>query len=245
MTELLQPINSVVCAGAFQVNGPAGVGTGPFVCPFGTNAVLTTITTTGPTIFTPNIPGSGPIFQNGGIPIPAANTAAYPAAIPELICNFVAQPANVTITTIQAMATCPMAANVQNSNGKILRVTGHLVFSNGTTTQSTISLTEGGITPMTITPIVTSAATTNAQQTFDYYLTTASTGTAGTLEGHGTLCTQLTATNTTALSCSADALTAVSAAINLAAANNLVINITETSSTSTATLRDAQVWLLN
>jgi hypothetical protein len=245
LTELLQPITTTVCAGAFQVNGPAGPATGPFVCPFGVNAVLSSLVTTAATVSTPNIPGSAPVFQTGGIPIPGANTAAYPAAIPETICNFIAQPANVTVTTIQVMATCPLTANVQNSIGKVLHITGHLVYTTAGAPVMTISVLEGGITPIAVTGVATTGAATNGQVSFDYYLTTALTGATGTIEPHGLLFTQNNTALGTTLGVYADQNTAASAAINLTAANTLTINITSTVALSTTTLRDAQVVLLN
>ena len=247
LTELLQPITTTVCAGAFQVNGPAGPGTGPWVCPIGTNAVLTSITTTAATVFTPNIPGSGPTVQNGGIAIPAANTAAYPAAIPELIANLNATTALATITSAQTFASIPLAANVQNSAGKVIRITGHGVFTTSNAGTITLAVTEGGITPISVAGSANTAASeTGAQFSFDYYITTASTGTAGTLESHGQFCDQLSGTLSTAMVCTNDQNTAVSASIGLTTANTLAITFAVSGSGfSSATLRDAQVWLLN
>lgn len=247
LTELLQPLNTTVCAGAFQVNGPLGPGTGPTVCPIGTNAVLTSLLFTAASNVVPNIPGNSNVL-NGGSAIPASNTAAYPAMIPELIANVNPTTALSTITTIQPFVTIPLAANVQNSAGKVLRITGHGFYtSSAQTGTATISITEGGITPMTVTtPAITTGGQTNAQFSFDYYLTTTTTGSAGTLEGHGSLCFQVgTSANGAALPCYEDQITAASSAINLTAANNLAINITMTTSTTSAQLRDAQVWLLN
>jgi hypothetical protein len=245
LTELLQPINTTVCAGAFQVNGPNGVGTGPFVCPIGTNAVLTSLVTTAGGNVIPNIPGTATQAASG-IAIPANNTAAYPAMIPELIANVIAMPALTTVTTAQTFVTIPLTAGVQNVVGKVIRITGHIIASEATTGSTfTLAVTEGGITPMTITSIATTGALTNGQINFDYYLTTAANGSAGTIEGHGNLDLQPSATNTLALSRSADTLTAVSSAINLTAANNLALTIAASNSASSIQLRDAQVWLLN
>lgn len=224
LTETLQPMSTAVCAGAFAVSGGAGM----TVCPFGTNAVMTSL-----------VAGAG---------VPLQNSAAFPAAIPELICNLIAQPANATITTIQVMGTCPLAAGIQNVSGKAMRVTGHLVYTSGAQTGTmTISVLEGGITPIAVTSgAIITGGQTNAQAEFDYYITTAFTGAAGTLESHGNLKINLaTAANGSALSTFQDQNTAVSSAINLTAANSLTINITMSSSTTSATLRDAQVWLLN
>lgn len=247
LSELSQPITTTVCAGAFQVNGPTGPGTGPWVCPFGVNAVLTSITITAATASTPNIPGTVAVI-NGGLAIPSLNTAAYPAAIPETICNLLPQTARTTITTIQPMGSCILSAGIQNSVGKILHITGHGIYTSSAQTGTmTISLTEGGITPMTVTSAaIVTGGQTNAQFTFDYILTTSLTGTSGTLEGHGTLAVNLaTAANGNILSVYEDQITAASSAIDLTAANTLVANITMTSSTTSAQLRDMQVVAMN
>jgi hypothetical protein len=230
LTETLQPITTAVCAGAFNVDGPAGLGTGPVVCPIGTNAVLTSLTFTGSAI-------------------PTQNTAGYPAALPELIANLVQVPTLSTITTAQTFSTIPLRQNVQNFPGKVMRITGHGRYTSGAQTGTmTIAMTEGGITPVTVTSkALTTGGQTNQAFTFDFYITTNKTGATGTLWGHGTLCPNTaTGTQTTdPLNCSADAISAVSSSINLTAQNNLALTIAMSSSTTSATLDDAQVWLLN
>lgn len=229
LTETLQPITTTVCAGAFNVDGPAGAGTGPIVCPIGTNAVLTSLTFT-------------------GAAIPTLNSAAYPAAIPEMIANLVQVPTLSTITTAQTFATIPLRANVQNGPGKVLHITGHGRYTSGAQTGTmTIALTEGGITPITVTSAaIITGGQTNAQFAIDYKISTNKTGSAGTVWGHGQLCVNLaTAANTAGLTCSNDALTAVSAAINLTLQNNLAATIAMSSSTTSATLDDLQVYLEN
>lgn len=219
LTETLQPMTAVVCATAFVDQ------TGTTVCPFGTNSVITSVVT--------------------GAAVPSQNTAAFPAAVPQLICNLIAQPANTTVTTIQVMGSCPLGAGIQNVSGKVLHITGHLVYTTAGAPVITISALEGGITPLAVAGVATTGAATNGQVAFDYYITTAFTGTAGTLESHGLLSVQNNTALGTALGVYADQNTAVSSAINLTASNTLGINITASVSLSTATLRDAQVWLLN
>jgi hypothetical protein len=221
LTETLQPMSTAVCAGAFAVNGGAGL----TVCPFGTNAVMTSLVT-----------GAG---------IPLQNSASFPAAVPRLICNLVAQPANVTITTIQQMGSCILGAGIQNVSGKSLHVIGHLVYTTAGAPVITISALEGGITPIAVAGVATTGAATNGQVDFDYHITTAFTGSAGTLESHGLLAVQNNTALGTALGLYADQNVAVSSAINLTAANTLGLNITATVALSTATLRDLKVYLDN
>lgn len=239
LTELQQPITTAVCAGAFQVNGPSGPGTGQTVCPFGTNAVFTSLLFTPAGNTVPNIPGNAAAV-NGGQAIPATNTAAYPAGIPELACNLLPQTTNVTITTIQAMGSCVLQPNVQNTIGRVLHVKGYGVFTSGAQTGTmTISLTEGGITPCTVTsPAIITGGQTNSQFSFECYLSTLSTGSAGTLTADMTLGVNLaTANNVLPLSINQDNIHgAASSAINLTVTNTLTTNITMSSSTTSATL---------
>jgi hypothetical protein len=223
LTETLQPMSTAVCAGAFAVQSAL------VVCPFGVNAVMTSLVT-----------GQG---------IPLQNSAAFPAAVPQLICNLLPQTANVTITTIQTMGSCVLGPGIQNVSGKLLRVTGHGVYTTATQTGTmTISVTEGGQTPIAITSAaIITGGQTNQGFNLDYYVTTSLTGSSGKVEAHGALCVNV-ATGTQsaiAMACSQDTNTAASSAFNLTASNTLAIAITMTTSTTSATLRDAQVWLLN
>lgn len=247
LTEIIQPITTAVCAGAFQVNYPyATNGVNQFsptngnppaaptlpgitVCPFGVNAVFTSLTTTGASI-------------------PLQNSAAFPSAVPQMVCNFTPTTTLATITTIQTFAKCVMAPGIQNVTGKVLHVTGHIIYTSGAQTGTmTISATEGGQTPVAITSgALVTGGQTNAQASFDYYITTALAGPTGKVEGHGTLAVNLaTAANGNILSVYADQNTAAATAFDLTAANTLGIAITMTSSTTSATLRDAQVVLMN
>lgn len=219
LTETLQPMTTTVCAGAFQV------ATGLTVCPFGVNAVITSVVT-----------GPG---------IPLQNSAAFPAAVPQLIGNLLPQPANTSVTTIQQMGSFILGPGIQNSTGKTLHVVGHLVYTTAGAPVITISVLEGGITPIAVAGVATTGAATNGQVAFDYHISTSLTGATGTLESHGLLSVQNNTALGTALGVYADQNTAASSAINLTASNTLGINITATVSLSTATLRDAKVYLEN
>lgn len=256
LTELSQPITTAVCAGAFQVNGPGqagttnflnGTGTGPWVCPFGTNAVFTSLVFTAATAQTPNIPGA-PAVLNGGLAIPSTNTAAFNPLTPQMVCNFAPMTARTTVTTIQTMGSCPMQAGLQNRIGKVLHVTGHGLYTSASQTGTmTISLTEGGQTPIAVlSAALTTGGQTSAQFSFDYYVTTASTGTAGTVEAHGLLFLQgASAANGTAMIVYADTNTGTATAFDLTASNTLAMTVTMSSSTTSVTLRDAQAVLMN
>lgn len=226
--ETLQPVTTAVCAGASSVTVPGG-NTIP-ICPFGTNAVLTSLTTT-------------------GMGIPAQNTASFPAAIPQTICNFIAQTANATVTTIQTMATCPMGAGIQNQLGKTLHITGHGVYTSSAQTGTmTITASDGGQAVIAITSAaITTGGQTAAQFSFDYYITTALTGTAGKVEAHGILYFQgASAANGTALTMYGDTNTGLNGTgWDMTATQSLLLRVTMTTSTTSVTLRDAQVVLMN
>lgn len=248
LTELQQPITTAVCAGAFAVNGPSGPGTGQVVCPFGTNAVFTSLLFAAAGNTVPNIPGTQAAV-NGGQAIPATNTAAYPSGIPELVCNMLPQTARATITTIQPLGSCVLQPNIQNTIGRVLHIKGYGVFTSGAQTGTmTISMTEGGITPCTVTsPAIITGGQTNSQFSFECYLSTNSTGSAATLTGVETLGVNLaTANNVLPLSINQDNIHGVaSSAINLTVTNTLVANITMSSSTTSAQLTSAFVYLEN
>ena len=249
LTELTQPMTTTVCAGAFQVNGPNGPGTGVTVCPFGVNAVLTNIVIVAPTVFTPNIPGASTGFPAAGTPIPTQNTAVFPAAIPQLVCNLLPQTALSTITTIQVLGSCPLGANALNSIGKVLHIAGQGVYTSSAQTGTmTLSLVMGGITPMAITSAaIITGGQTNAQFDFDWRCVTSLTGATGTLVCTGLQDVNLaTANNLAALTREADNIHgAASSAINLTGALTATMNITMSASTTSAVLNTAEVYLEN
>lgn len=98
------------------------------------------------------------------------------------------QTAVTTLTTIQPIGTfTALQAGIQNVVGRTLRVCGAGVASVGSGTPTlTISLTEGGVTPV---GMVTGALAVANNQPFNFCTTvgTASAGATGTLESHGWL----------------------------------------------------------
>lgn len=160
-----------------------------------------------------------------------------------------AQTAVTTVTTAQTMGSVVLTAGFQNIVGRTLRICGAGIYTTpGTTTPTmTISLIEGGITPITITTAALSVtATTSAPFQFCFTSTAATTGATGTLETHGYVMANISA-NTPAAAAPVylDTNTAVSSAIDLTAANTLAVQVAANSAISSVQLRQLTVVALN
>lgn len=168
---------------------------------------------------------------------------------------FNAQTANATVTTAQAMATLALNANAQNVVGRTLRICASGIYTTPGTTAPTLtfSITEGGITPFTITTGATdTGGATDLQWHFCADITTAalstsaSPSTTGKLETHGQLAVNLTAnTKGGALTTYADQNTAISSAINLFTANTLSINVAASATVTSVQLRQMTIQLVS
>ena len=217
-SEVLQPLTTAVCAGAFQVGG------GITVCPFGANAVFTSLVSTGYT---------GPALSG------AANTAG--------VVNLTAGPqtAVTTVTTAQAMGTWTLAAGAMNVQGKKMRIKGYAVFSNGATTPAiTLSVKIGSsITPVSIVGAANANTNSSAPLPFDIVIQTTTTGSSGADEAHGCMqdATSAAWSSGTAMVTYCDNNTAASSTYDHTAANALAINIAATAALTTVTLRDLSI----
>lgn len=204
---------------------------------------------------------SGPLSGTcaGGAPslgIDALNQVVYGCGTPHVwqayattIAALTAQTAVTTVTTAQTMGSVALTAGFQNVAGRTLRICGAGIYTTpGTTTPTmTISLIEGGITPITITTAALSAtATTNAPFQFCFTSMAVSTGATGTLETHGYVMANISA-NTPAAAAPVylDTNTAVSSAIDLTAANTLAVQVAANSAISSVQLRQLTVVALN
>jgi hypothetical protein len=216
-TEVLQPLSTSVCAGAFTVAGNT-------VCPFGANAVFTSLVSTG---------YAGPALSG------AANTAG--------VLNLTAGPqtAITTVTTAQTMASWQIAAGAMNVQGKKMKIKGFLTFSNGATTPAiTLSVKIGSsMTPVSIVGAANANTNSNAPVEFEAYVQTTTVGTSGADEAHGCF------RNATAAAWSSGASmlsfcdnnTAASSTYDHTVANTLALNIAATAVLTTVTLRDVSI----
>lgn len=165
-----------------------------------------------------------------------------------------AQTAVTSVTTAQTIGSVALNANAQNVVGRTLRICGFGIYTSpGTTTPTlTIALTEGGITPVSITTAaVSSTASTNMPFRFCFTVTTASISTSaspattGTLEAHGFLNANISAnTPAAALADYSDTNTAVSSALNLFSANTLAVTVAASSTITSVQLRQMTVELV-
>lgn len=220
-SEVLQPIATTVCAGAFVTPVPGG---GGLVCPFGANYTLTSLVSTG--YATPAISG-------------APNTAG--------VVNLTAGPqtAITTVTTAQTMGSWPLAAGAMNVQGKKMRIKGELMFSNGVTTPAiTLSVKIGStVSPVSIVGAANANSNSNAPLYFEAEIQTTTTGTSGADEAHGRFCETVGAawSSGTAVVCYLDGATAASSTYDHTAANTLALNIAATAALTTVTLRDVSI----
>lgn len=216
-TEVLQPLSSSVCAGAFTAAGMT-------VCPFGANYTLTSLVSTG--YATPAISG-------------APNTAG----LIQLTAG--PQPAITTVTTAQTMASWTLPAGAMNVQGKRIHIHGQLMFSNGATTPAiTLSVKIGSsVTPVSVVGAANANTNSNAPVDFDFTIQTTTTGTSGADEAHGCFTDTVAAawSSGSASPVYCDGNTAASSTYDHTAANTLALNIAASAALTTVTLRDVEI----
>lgn len=155
---------------------------------------------------------------------------------------FIPQTALTTVTTAQNFFSVALNAFQFNKLGRLFQVTGQAVFTTANAATFTIALTLGGVTLCSIVAgAATAAAITNGQLYFNFVCIVVTTGASATLETHGSISVQLSGTTTTAVPQYMDGNTAVSSAVNLTAAANLIANVAASAAVSSITLR--QCWL--
>lgn len=153
-----------------------------------------------------------------------------------------------TITTAQNLVSQALPAGALNKVGRALRISGTLIYSTAAANTPTIAIAIklGSTTLCTLTSTAVAASTTNGQLQFEFIVNVVTAGSAATIESHGNLLAQLSATLTTALATFADANTAVSSAVNLTAALNLIATITAAGGTvSSAQVRQLLIEVIN
>src|SRR5271165_1447823 len=152
-----------------------------------------------------------------------------------------AQTALATITTAQTLFTLALLAGALNKTSRTLRVTGTVIFTIGTGTPTTTIVLKLGT--VTLATIVTGnlQAVTAGQLNFDFLISVATAGSGGTLEVHGSVKAQLGATTAVAIAEYLDVNAAVSSAVNLTSALNLVATIAASTTMASAQLRQLLV----
>jgi hypothetical protein len=160
-----------------------------------------------------------------------------------------AQAALSAITTAQNLINRSFNPGALNKISRTLVVEGQFIYTTpGTTTPTiTIALVLGGVTLCSVTTAALSAtASANMPVQFYFTLSVVSTGAAATIEAHGNLNANISAnTPAAAVSQFVDTNTAVSAAVNLAAATTLQLTIAASSVITSVQLRQALGLMVN
>ena len=156
-----------------------------------------------------------------------------------------AQTALTTLTTAQTMFTLALLAGALNKTNRALRISGTGVFTTAGTPTIAVAIKLGTVTLCTITSVAIANAVTNGQFGFEFILSVATSGSSGTLEAHGTLWVQGGSSLSVAVPAYLDQNTAVSSAVNLTSALNLVATLAASTTVSTATLRQALIEVIN
>src|SRR5271165_4984361 len=143
-----------------------------------------------------------------------------------------AQTALATLTTAQTMFTLALLAGALNKTNRTLRVSGAGIFTTAGTPTIAVAIKLGTVTLVTITSPTIANAQTNGQFSFEFLISVATSGSSGTLEAHGELCVQGGANLTAAVAQYVDQNTAVSSAVNLTSALNLVATLAASTTVS-------------
>lgn len=157
-----------------------------------------------------------------------------------------AQTALTVITTAQNLLSQALGAGVLNKKNRTVRVRGVVIFTTVQTSFTvTIALKLGATTLVTITtPTITNAQTT-AQLAFDFQLSIATAGSAGTIESHGEIAVQGGSTVGVAVPRYRDQNVAVSGAVNLTTALTAAVTIAASAAMDSAQLRNATIEVVN
>lgn len=217
-TEVLQPLTTTVCSGAFTV------GQGITVCPFSANYTLTSLVT-------------------AGYATPAISSAPNTAALNQLTSGPLT--AITTVTTAQTMGSWTIPAGAMNVQGKKMHIHGTLVFSNGATTPAiTLSAKIGSsVTPLSIVGANNANSNSSSPVHFDMWIQTTTVGTSGADEAHGCFTDTVAAawSSGTASAIYCDGNAAASSTYDHTVANTLALNIAATAALTTVTLRDVEI----
>lgn len=152
-----------------------------------------------------------------------------------------AQTALVTIVAAQNLFSVALPAGALNKKNRALQIQGFVIFTvSALTPTTTIAIKLGAVTLLTITTAAL-AASTNGQIFFDFLVSVASTGAAGTLEAHGSVAAQLSTALGTAVAQYQDQNVAVSSAVDLTSALTLVATIAASTTMASAQLRQALI----
>jgi hypothetical protein len=153
-----------------------------------------------------------------------------------------AQTALTAITTAQNLISQALNAGFLNRKNRTLQITVFGIYTTPAGTPTlTFAVTLGGVTLCSITTAATAGSGTNIPFQLSFTISTAATGSSGTIESHGSVSAGITATATAAVAEYVDTNVAVSSAVNLTTALTLLVTIAASSTVTSAQLRLATI----
>jgi len=187
------------------------------------------------------------IFDRKSNIVESVGDAAMAAALQSALYIQTAQTALTAVTTAQNLFNQTLNAGVLNKQNRTITVSAALIYSTagGSTPTMTIALVLGGVTLCSITTAaLNTAASTNMPVQFYFQLNVVTTGSAGTIESHGTVNANISAnTPAAAIATYNDTNSAVSSAVNLTSALALQIQVSASAAISSIQLRQLEVEL--
>ena len=197
---------------------------------------------------------NGPSGQNSGAApnglsfdrqnnlLSSVGNAAQEQLLETVLLALQAQTALSTITTAQNLLSLTLNAGALNRANRTLRFTGYVIYTTPVGTPTlTIALKYGATTLCSITTAATAGSGTNIPLQFEFELSVATTGAAGTIESHGALIANITATAAAATAQYCDTNTAAATAQNLTTSQALAVTIAASTTVTSAQLRFATV----
>lgn len=151
-----------------------------------------------------------------------------------------------TITTAQNLISQALNRGVLNKKNRTLRISGIAIFTTVQTSYTvTIVLKLGAVTLATITSPTITNAQTNGQLEFDFVISVATSGAAGTLEVHGGIEVQGGSSVGVAVPRYMDQNVAVSSAVDLTSALTMTVSIASSAAMASAQLRQGLIEIVN
>jgi hypothetical protein len=157
----------------------------------------------GPTTNNPSCTPNGLTLDKQNNVVASVGTSGTEGVLETLLAVFGPAVPLTAITTAQTMLSKALNAYLLNRVGRTLRLQGSVYYSTTSTNVATvtIALTLGGVTLCTITTTASNtAASTNLQIQFDFYLTVNAAGTSGVLVSHGNVTANLGTATSAAMS---------------------------------------------
>lgn len=178
----------------------------------------------------------GVVTQTQGVVVVSARAANIPQ-----------QTALTAITTAQTLYTQTLPAGYMNLVGRSIEVKGSVIYSTTSTNVATITIAIklGSVTLASITTAATNtAASSNLPLTFDFILTTVTTGTSGTINAHGNVTANIGTAASPNTATYLDTNTGPSSAVDLTVPEALTITIAASAAVPSAQLLSGSVNVL-